>query len=123
MTEQGLICQESGAWKLRVPLEEVALAAPEKLRRMIEAQIDSLSDEHRHGLDVASVAGVAFSARDCAAAARGDPGDFEDLCEELSRRHHIVRSAGAEHLRNLTVSARYEFVHALYREVFYRRLA
>jgi hypothetical protein len=43
-------------------LEEIALGAPEKLRRMIEAQIDRLSTEHRHMPDVASVAGIAFSA-------------------------------------------------------------
>jgi len=122
LTEQGLVFQERGAWKLRVPLEQVALAAPEKLRRMIEAQINNLSDEQRHALDVASVAGVAFSARVCAAAASVDQEDFEDFCEELSRRHHIVRSAGSERSPDGTLSARYEFVHALYREVLYRRL-
>ena len=123
LTEQGLVFQERGAWKLRVPLEQVALAAPEKLRRMIEAQINNLSDEQRHALDVASVAGAAFSARVCAAAAGVDQENFEDFCEELSRRHHIVCSAGSERLPDGTVSARYEFVHSLYREVFYRRLA
>ena len=46
LTEQGLVFQDRGAWKLRVPLEQVALAAPEKLRRMIEAQINNLSHEH-----------------------------------------------------------------------------
>ena len=123
MTERGLVFRDREAWTLRVPLQEIALAVPEKLRRMIEAQIDSLSDEQRHALDVASVAGVAFSARVCAAAAGVDQEDFEDLCEELSRRHHIVRSAGSEHLPEGGVSARYEFVHGLYREVFSRRLA
>ncbi len=123
MTERGLLSRESGAWKLRVPLEEIAIEVPEKLRRMIETQIDRLSTEQRHALDVASVAGVTFPARACAAAADVDPEGFEGLCEELSRRHHIVRSAGSEHLSDGTISARYEFVHGLYREVFYRRLA
>src|SRR5271166_1794775 len=123
MTERGLLSRESGAWKLRVPLQEIAIEVPEKLRRMIETQIDRLSTEQRHALDVASVAGVAFPARACAAAADVDPEDFEDLCEGLSRRRHIVRSAGSEHLSDGTISARYEFVHGLYREVFYRRLA
>ena len=122
MTEQGLVFKESGEWKLRVPLEQVALAAPEKLRRMIEAQINNLSAEQRHALDVASVAGITFSAGVCAAAANVDPGDFEDLCEEFSRRHHILRAADSERSTDGPYSARYEFVHALYREVFYRRL-
>ena len=123
MIERGQVSREGGAWSLRVPLEEIALGAPEKLRRMIEAQVDRLSTEHRHALDVAGVAGVAFSARVCAAAADLRPEDFEDLCEELTRRHRIVHSSGSEHLPDGTVSARYEFVHALYREVLYRRLA
>ncbi len=123
MSEQGLVFKESGQWKLRVPLEQVALAAPEKLRRMIEAQINNLSAEQRHALDVASVAGITFSAGVCAAAANVDPGDFEDLCEELSRRHHILRAAGSERSTDGPYSARYEFGHALYREVLYRRLA
>ena len=121
-TQRASLSRESGAWKLRVPLDEIA-SVPEKLRRMIETQIDRLSTEQRHALDVASVAGVAFPARACAAAADVDPEGFEGLCEELSRRHHIVRSAGSEHLSDGTISARYEFVHGLYREVFYRRLA
>jgi hypothetical protein len=123
MIERGRVSREGGAWKLRVSLEESAFGVPEKLRRMIEAQIDRLSTEHRHTLDVASVAGIAFSARVCAAAADFRPEDFEDLCEELTRRHRIVRSSGSEHLPDGTVSTRYEFVHALYSEVLYRRLA
>jgi len=123
MIERGQVSREGGGWRLRVPLEEIALGAPEKLRRMIEAQIDRLSAKQRHALEVAGVAGVAFSARVCAAAADIKPEDFEDLCEEISRRHHMVRSFGSEHLPDGTVSARYEFVHALYSEVLYRRLA
>jgi tetratricopeptide (TPR) repeat protein len=47
---------------------------------------------------------------------------FEDVCERLSRRHSIVRAAAAEQFPDGTVSARYEFVHALYCEVCYRRI-
>ena len=51
-----------------------------------------------------------------------DPEAFEDICETLSRRHHIVRLADTQKLSNGTVSASYEFVHVLYREVCYRRI-
>jgi predicted ATPase len=53
MIERGQVSREGGAWRLRVPLEEIALGTPEKLRRMIEAQIDRLSTEHRHTLQSA----------------------------------------------------------------------
>jgi hypothetical protein len=67
MTERGLVSRESGGWKLRAPLEEIALWVPQKLRRMIEAQIDKLTPEEQRKLEAASVAGMAFSPEVCAA--------------------------------------------------------
>jgi DNA-binding winged helix-turn-helix (wHTH) protein/tetratricopeptide (TPR) repeat protein len=123
MIERGLVSREGGAWKLRAPLEEIALGVPQKLRRMIEAQINRLTPEEQRALEAASVAGMAFSPEICAAAAYLGRDTFEDLCEQLSRRHHIVRSAGTQQFPEGTVCSRYEFVHALYREVSYRLLA
>jgi hypothetical protein len=123
MTERGLISQELGAWKLRVPLREIALEVPRKLRRLIEAQIERLTREEQRTLEVASVEGVAFSARVSAAAANLDAEVFEELCQQLSRRHKIVRAAGVQQFPDGHISSRYEFEHALYREVLYRRQA
>ena len=123
MTERSFLSRENGRWKLKVALEEIALEVPQKLRRMIEAQIDGLTPERQRVLETASVAEMVFSCAVCAPAANLDPEIFEELCEDLSRRHRIVRSAGFTHFPNGTASTRYEFVHALYREVFYRRLA
>ena len=39
----------------------------------------------------------------------------------MSRRCLIVRAAGLEEFPDRSVSERYEFLHALYREVLYRR--
>jgi hypothetical protein len=50
-----------------------------------------------------------------------DVDDFENLCERLSRRQLHRGSAGRKEFPNATASERYEFVHALYREVLYRR--
>jgi DNA-binding winged helix-turn-helix (wHTH) protein len=74
MTERGLVSCENGAWKLRVPLEEVALGVPQKLRRMIEAQINRLTAEQRRALETASVAGMAFSPEVCGG--ESWPGNF-----------------------------------------------
>lgn len=123
MTERGLVSRESGAWKLRAPLEAISLEVPQKLRRMIEAQINQLTPEEQRALEAASVAGMAFSPEICAAAANLSRQTFEELCEGLSRRHHIVRSAGTQQFPEGTVCSRYEFVHALYREVSYRLMA
>jgi len=123
MTERGLVSRETGAWKLRVPLQEIALEVPQKLRRIIEAQINRLTPEEQRALEAASVAGVAFSPEVCATAANLGPETFEDLCQELSRRYRIVRLVGSQQFPEGTVCSRYEFVHALYREVSYRWLA
>jgi DNA-binding winged helix-turn-helix (wHTH) protein/tetratricopeptide (TPR) repeat protein len=123
MTQRGFISQENGTWKLNVPIEEIDLEVPESLRQMIEAQIERLSVEQQRALEVASVRGVSFRASVISAAASLDEEKFEELCEDLSRRQHMVRWAGSYQFPNGTVSQRYEFAHALYREVFYRRQA
>jgi DNA-binding winged helix-turn-helix (wHTH) protein len=121
LTEKGLIVRENDSWQLKVALERIALEVPESLRRMIEAQIDRLEVEERRGLEVASVSGIAFLVSVSAAAANVDGATFEALCDRLGCRHHMVRWAGSQRLPDGTVTQRYEFVHALYREVFYRR--
>jgi DNA-binding winged helix-turn-helix (wHTH) protein len=121
MTDRGCISQGNGTWKLSVPLDEIELEVPESLRTMIEAQIERLSEEEQRTLEAASLTGVSFATSVNAAAANIDEDHFEEICEELSRRRHIVRTAGSCRFGDGTISQRYEFVHALYREVFYRR--
>ena len=70
---------------------------------------------------MASVNGVLFSASVNAIPASLDEEKFEELCDDLSRRYHMVRWAGSRQFPDETVFVRYEFTHALYREVFYRR--
>ena len=126
MTQRGLISRENGKCKLNLPLEEIALEVPESLRQMIEIQIDRLSSEEQRVLEVASLVSVGRSR--FAVAPRAAIGDlervaFEDVCETLTRRHCILRAATPEKFPDGTVYPCYEFVHALYREVCYRRMA
>ncbi len=72
-------------------------------------------------LEVASVTGAAFVATVSAAAANLNPEYFEDLCEGLSRRKQVIRLAGVHRFPDGSVSARYEFLHAVYRDVLYGR--
>jgi len=88
---------------------------------MIEIQAERLTHEEYRALEAASVTGVLFSAAISAAAANMDEDTFQDLCEGLSRRHQIVRPVDTQEFPSGTVSDRYEFVHALYRDVLYRR--
>jgi predicted ATPase/DNA-binding winged helix-turn-helix (wHTH) protein len=123
MTKRALICLENGSWQLQVPLVQIELAVPDDLRRMIEAQLERLTAEEQRVLELASIVGASFSAAVINSVAAVDAQTFEDLCEDLSRRHQIVRWAGTHHFPDGTISERYEFVHALYRQVLYDRLA
>src|SRR6266566_2149355 len=107
----------------RRPLHEIEVQVPETLRQMIETQIERLSAEEQRALEVASVAGAVFSVDIAANAADVEPDHFEDLYAALARRHRIIRPADPRQFPDGSDSSRYEFVHALYREVLYRRQA
>jgi DNA-binding winged helix-turn-helix (wHTH) protein len=121
--EQRLIEQENGAWRLQLPLARIDLAVPESLRQMIEAQIDRLGVDEQRTLEVASVAGQSFNPQVSAAAADLDAEFVDKQCEALARRGLFVRFAGTQDLPDGTIAQRYEFLHALYREVLYGRQA
>jgi len=119
MSSRGLVSREAGGWQLTAPPDRIELGVPDGLRRLIEARIERLSADERKVLEAASVAGAAFVARITAAAANLDPEYFEDLCDGLSRRKQIVRLTGVHRLPDGSASARYEFLHAIYRDVLY----
>jgi DNA-binding winged helix-turn-helix (wHTH) protein len=121
MAKRSLLTRVDGRWELRVPLGQIEFEVPEDLRHMIEAQLDRLSAQEQSALELASIAGASFSASVISAAADIDSPSLEDLYEELSRRHHIVKWAGTQFLPDGGVTERYEFVHALYRQVLYDR--
>jgi len=126
MQDRGFIALENGSWQINTPLEKIDLEAPEGLRRMIEIQIEGLSEAEQRVLEAATLEGIGrtrFSVTSRAALIDMDPQAFEDICETLCRRHRILRRAGSVEFPNGTISACYEFVHTLYREVCYRRIA
>jgi len=119
MRSRGLVSREAGGWRLTAPPDRIELGVPDSLRRLIEARIERLSTDEREVLEAASVAGGAFVANTTAAAANLDPEYFEDLCDGLARRKLMVRAAGVHRFPDGSVSARYEFLHAIYRDVLY----
>jgi DNA-binding winged helix-turn-helix (wHTH) protein/tetratricopeptide (TPR) repeat protein len=119
----GFIKNEAGTWTLGVPLDEISLEVPENLREMIDAQIESLDPEVQRILEIASVNGVQFSGGVSIAPASVDEERFEQICEDLSRHHRVLRRLGSRHFPDGSMSSCYEFSHALYREVLYRRQA
>jgi DNA-binding winged helix-turn-helix (wHTH) protein/tetratricopeptide (TPR) repeat protein len=121
MAKRCLLTRVDGQWQLQRALEQIEFEVPDDLRHMIEAQLERLSVQEHSALELASIAGVSFSASILSCAADIDSHNLEDLYEELSRRHHIVRWAGTQSLPDGSATECYEFVHALYRQVLYDR--
>ncbi|NVN10100.1 ATP-binding protein [Nguyenibacter vanlangensis] len=117
-----LLVEKDGRWSLRQNEGEIELAVPQNIRLMIEAQIGRLSATEIDALELASVAGQAF---DVAAIADPDDPDFsalEDLFERLSSQLRFLNWVGARPTRQAATD-RYEFSHAIYRQVLYERLS
>src|SRR5262249_25865625 len=123
LTQQGLLAREADGWCFRGPMPSAArdLGVPEDLRQMMEAQMARLRPQEQRVLEVASVTGAAFTASVSAAVADLEADNFDAVCDTLARRQHLVRPAGVQQFPDGSVSQRYAFVHALYREVCYGR--
>ena len=123
MVDHGVIVEERGRWALSRPLTAVAPAVPATLQQMLEAQFILLSAAEQRILSHASVAGDRFSVWVLTTVPDLTPDEIENACERLVERQQFLRAAGFQELANGTVSAHYEFRHALYREAVYRRLS
>lgn len=119
---QGLLVQTRDGWTLKSRSNALTDGIPQTLLTMIEQQFEQLSPEDRHVLDVASVAGMEFSAATVAAGVKTSVEDVEERCEELARHRHFLQTEGTIEWPDGTVAARYTFIHALYQNVLYGRI-
>ena len=123
LMERGALVQHAEQWELQVAPEALAVMTPANIRHMIEQQLERLSPEDQRMLEVASVAGVGFSAATVAAGTGRRPETVEEQCARLSRRGHWLQSQGAIEWPDGTLAAGYCFLHAVYQEVLYARVS
>src|SRR5262249_23019339 len=76
----------------------------------------------QHVLEVASVAGMEFSAAAVAAGSETILEEVEQQCAALARRGQFLQAKGAAEWPDGTMAARYSFIHALYQEVTYEQI-
>jgi adenylate cyclase len=74
-------------------------------------------------LEAASVAGAEFSTATVAAALEERAEPIDERCEALAGRGLFVRPRGVDAGAAGDVAGRYEFIHALHRQVLYERLS
>ena len=119
---EGVLGRANGGWKLAARVEDIAVAVPESLRLMIEKQLERLEPDEGRMLEAASAVGVEFSTAAVAAALTEQEERVEEWCEKLAARGQWLRARGMETLAT-GPTGRYGFVHAVYQEVLYARVA
>jgi DNA-binding winged helix-turn-helix (wHTH) protein/predicted ATPase len=122
LTAKGVIIERDGVWRLAVDLDQIETGVPESVRQLIEKQFDRLDRDVQRSLETASVAGVDFATAALAAVTRGDPLKLEELCDDLAQRFHFLKPSAEGDLPDGTLTARYAFTHALYRDVLLQRI-
>jgi len=123
LVDEKVIVNRDGNWRLQADLGEVELGVPENMRYMIEKHIERLTPEEQRVLEGASVVGMDCSAAAMAAGLDDDVIKIEEICDGLARRQHFFRPAYLAELPDGTITPRYKFIHSLYLDVLYRRVA
>jgi DNA-binding winged helix-turn-helix (wHTH) protein/tetratricopeptide (TPR) repeat protein len=121
LVTRGIVVPGEGGWIVREHVEARTLGIPVDIRKTIERQIDRLDDRERRLLEVASVLSGACSAAAIGAGAGERTSDVEAVLDALARRSAFVRRGPTLEWPDGAVSATFEFLHALYREVFGER--
>ena len=116
-----LIKQDQG-WFINAEIERLELGIPDDMRRTIDRMIESLPATDRELLEVASVIGLSFSACTVADAAGHPRSDVERAFTSLARQQRFVRYVSPVDFPNGSVSSKFEFLHALYRDALYERV-
>jgi len=119
---QGVIAKVAGQWHLQTTIDEVGHGVPDSVRQLIEKHIERLSEGQQQLLEVASVAGVTFSATAVAAVTETSVEQVEASCDGLVKRSQFLQAQEPRVLPDGTLCAGYGFQHALQQAVLYERL-
>jgi len=122
LVARGQLVQQDRGWIVNTEIRTLDLGVPDDVRRTIDRTIERLPAAERELLEVASVAGFSFSASAVGAAAGRSPSDIERVFAAFSRQQRFLRDVGRIDYPDGSVSSRFEFVHALYRDVLYERV-
>jgi len=120
---KSVVVAENGSWKLAGSVPDLERDIPESVRSMIERKIEQLGEEDRRLLVAAGVQGYECDSPIVAQVLGADPADVEERLETLGRVHGFVRRLREYQFPDATPAVRYRFVHVLYQNALYGRLA
>ena len=122
LVERGLVVDANSNWSLSGPITARDLGIPKSVRRVINGEIDQLSMAERTLLEVASVVGMNFAVPIVAAVMETPVREVEATLSSLVYRQRFV--GRAQMLEGAgSVASGFRFVHVLYRDAFYQRIA
>lgn len=119
----GLLAWRDGQWHVGGSIDRAMERIPSGLQDLIGRGMHGLAPPIRKVLEAASVAGDEFAVAAVAAAVQADAGQIEDVCEQLAAHGSLIVDAGVAEWPDGSVSGRYRFRHALYRQVLYGGIA
>lgn len=96
---------------------------PNNLQQLINLQFDALDPEKQKILETASVEGAEFLSVTVAANLNMESEQVELCIDDLVQLNHLITIDDVEILPDGNLSTRYRFIHALYQEGLYQRLA
>jgi DNA-binding winged helix-turn-helix (wHTH) protein/predicted ATPase len=117
LVDRGVLVTEDGRWRIHGSIETPLHEVPDDVKRTIEQQIARLDPVERRLLEVASLPAEPFSAAVLAAAVEARPADVERTLTALARRGLFLRGHEVVQWPDGTVSAGFEFLHDLYRDI------
>ena len=121
LVTRGVVVPRECGWTVRERVDAGTLGIPVDIRKAIARQVDRLDDRECRLLEVASVLGGACSAAAIGAGAGEPTSEVEAVLDALARRSAFVRRGPTLEWPDGTISATFEFLHALYREVIGER--
>ncbi|MGE0398496.1 MAG: BREX system ATP-binding domain-containing protein [Kofleriaceae bacterium] len=116
LVARGLVAEQDGAWRLTLPVAELAAHRPDSVKQLIDMQLDRLSVDEQRILEAASLIGTEFSTALVAAAVARDVADVDEQLDGLAHRQLFVRREASEDTP-VGVCSRYGFTHGLVLEV------
>jgi DNA-binding winged helix-turn-helix (wHTH) protein/predicted ATPase len=120
LAHEMLVRTEEG-WAFHGSLDAVRTSIPTSFRHLVEKQRDESSGDQQRLLEAASVAGLEFSAATLGAALGRGTAEIEEQAAQLAVRERFLRESGTEEWPDGTRAARFAFLHALHRELWYER--
>lgn len=121
LLERGMVTHSERGWIPNTALSQVALAIPRTLGQLLEARIQQLTEEQLRALEAASATGLTFCSTVTAEAADLSQEDFEDLCDELSRRESFISRSEVRVFPGGARGQCYRFRHQLFRDALHDR--